>query len=108
MIDAGAGDPDAPDWLRRADATLARFLSAHRVASADPGAPDTGRALVVRAGTGTGDQVAAGEWTDAHDLPAEEPPEPKRRWWPALVSVVAFAAGTLFFLYQDRQYADVI
>lgn len=26
----------------------------------------------------------------------------------ALVSVVAFAAGTLFFLYQDRQYADVI
>ena len=26
----------------------------------------------------------------------------------ALVSVVVFAAGTLFFLYQDRQYADVI
>ena len=26
----------------------------------------------------------------------------------ALVSVVLFAAGTLFFLYQDRQYADVI
>jgi lipopolysaccharide transport system permease protein len=26
----------------------------------------------------------------------------------ALVSVLAFVAGTLFFLYQDRQYADVI
>jgi lipopolysaccharide transport system permease protein len=26
----------------------------------------------------------------------------------ALVSVLVFAAGTLFFLYQDRQYADVI
>jgi len=26
----------------------------------------------------------------------------------ALVSVVLFATGTLFFLYQDRQYADVI
>jgi len=26
----------------------------------------------------------------------------------ALVSVAAFVAGTLFFLYQDRQYADVI
>jgi lipopolysaccharide transport system permease protein len=26
----------------------------------------------------------------------------------ALVSVVVFASGTLFFLYQDRQYADVI
>jgi lipopolysaccharide transport system permease protein len=26
----------------------------------------------------------------------------------ALVSVALFAAGTLFFLYQDRQYADVI
>jgi len=26
----------------------------------------------------------------------------------ALVSVAAFAAGVLFFLYQDRQYADVI
>jgi lipopolysaccharide transport system permease protein len=26
----------------------------------------------------------------------------------ALVSAVVFAAGTLFFLYQDRQYADVI
>ena len=26
----------------------------------------------------------------------------------ALASVVVLAAGTLFFLYQDRQYADVI
>jgi lipopolysaccharide transport system permease protein len=26
----------------------------------------------------------------------------------ALVSVLVFIAGTLFFLYQDRQYADVI
>ena len=80
VIDAaGAGDPDAPDWLRHADATLARFLSAHRVASANPSTPDPGGALVVRVGSGTGDQVAAGEWTDARDLPQEEPPEPRRR-----------------------------
>jgi hypothetical protein len=26
----------------------------------------------------------------------------------ALVAVLLFAVGTLFFLYQDRQYADVI
>ena len=80
VIDAaGAGDPDAPEWLRHADATLARFLSAHRVASADPRTPDPGGALVVRVGSGTGDQVAAGEWTDARDLPEEEPPNPRRR-----------------------------
>jgi hypothetical protein len=71
-------DLDA-DWLPRAEATLAQFLTAHRVATADPTAPDPGRAMLVRAGTGSGEEVAAGEWSEAHELPPPEPPkQPKR------------------------------
>lgn len=80
VVDAETpGELDAPDWLQRAEATLARFLSAHRVAAADPSAPDPGRALVVRVGTGTGDQVAEGAWTDIRTLPPVEPPRARRR-----------------------------
>jgi hypothetical protein len=80
VIDAGPlGDADEPDWLERADATLARFLSAHRVASAEPASPDPGRALAVRVGTGTGEEVAEGSWTDARELPPVEPPRVRRR-----------------------------
>ena len=80
VIDAAAaGDPDAPAWLTRADGVLARFLSAHRIAATDPSAPDRGSPMVVRTGTGTGEQVAAGTWTDAHELPRPEPPASKRR-----------------------------
>ena len=56
VIDAETTPADDGDaWRRRAEATLAQFLAAHRVAAADPTAPDPGRALVVRAGTGSGD-----------------------------------------------------
>ncbi|HEY6887908.1 MAG TPA: hypothetical protein VI300_09020, partial [Solirubrobacter sp.] len=80
VIDASAaGDPDDEDWQRRAGACLARFLSAHRVASAEPGAPDPGRASLMRAGTGTGAELAIGEWTDARELPLVEPQRVRRR-----------------------------
>ncbi|MDA0165802.1 hypothetical protein OM076_36385 [Solirubrobacter ginsenosidimutans] len=80
VIDASAaGDPDDEDWQRRAGACLARFLSAHRVASAEPGAPDPGRASLMRAGTGTGAELAIGEWTEAHELPLLEPQRVRRR-----------------------------
>jgi len=66
VIDASSAlDPAAADWHRRARACLARFLSAHRVSSADPGAPDPDRALLVRAGVGTGAELAEGAWTKA-------------------------------------------
>jgi hypothetical protein len=81
VIDAetGADVAAADGWLRRAEATLAQFLAAHRVSTADPTAPDPGRAMIVRAGTGSGDQVAAGEWSEAHELPPPEPPKQPRR-----------------------------
>jgi hypothetical protein len=80
VVDAApAGDPDDEEWQRRAAACLARFLSAHRVSSADPGAPDPGRALLIRAGTGTGTALAAGEWSEAHVLPQVEPARVRRR-----------------------------
>ena len=80
VIDASPGsDPDDEDWRRRAGTCLARFLSAHRVSSADPGAPDAGPALAMRAGTGTGSELAAGEWTEAHELPLVVPQRASRR-----------------------------
>jgi hypothetical protein len=81
VIDASPGGHDPVDeaWHRRAEACLARFLSAHRVASADPAAPETARAHAVRAGVGTGAELAAGEWTEARDLPEPEPPRARRR-----------------------------
>ena len=78
VIDASSGAAPA-DWFERAEATLAHFLSAHRVAAADPDAPDPGRAVVVRTGTGTGARLAEGDWDDARELPAPEPPKPPRR-----------------------------
>jgi len=80
VIDASSAlDPAAADWHRRARACLARFLSAHRVSSADPGAPDPDRALLVRAGVGTGAELAEGAWTKASELEAPEPPGVRRR-----------------------------
>ena len=80
VIDAsGSGAAEADDWRARADATLARFLSAHRVAATDPSAPDPGRALCVRAGLGTGEQLAEGDWSEARELPPPEPPRVNRR-----------------------------
>ncbi|HET6550408.1 MAG TPA: hypothetical protein VFG79_18230 [Solirubrobacter sp.] len=79
-IDASPVGDDASAWLRDAvvpeasEALLWRFLSAWRVASADPFAADAdvGRAMAVRVGYGTGDEVAEGRWTEAREL--EVPP----------------------------------
>jgi hypothetical protein len=78
---------DPAEWLRRtsadeaAFAVLRRFVAAHRVAAADPylADADAGRALHIRAGYGTGEQVAAGEWTDMRELPIPSAPTTRRR-----------------------------
>ena len=51
------------------------------MAAADAFAPDIDptRALAVRAGYGSGDEVAEGRWTAARELPVPERPEPRRR-----------------------------
>ena len=57
---------------------LNRLLRAHRAAAADPSAPEASaaRALAVRAGYGTGDEVAQGKFTEAVEVP---PPARSRR-----------------------------
>lgn len=57
--------------LGRAAAVLNRAMHAHRVATADPAAPDTSpaRALVVRLGFGAGETVADGRYAAAWELP---------------------------------------
>jgi len=78
-------DETAAHWLRHAELpdtrTLARLLSAFRVAAADAFVADADatRALRVRVGYGTGNEVAEGEWTQARELPVPERPEPRRR-----------------------------
>ncbi len=85
VIDASPlGDLDAADaWLARATgdgaeqiaaealAVLNQAVAGHRLASADPWAPDADptRALAIRVGYGTGEQVADGDWESARDVP---------------------------------------
>ncbi|HEU4701681.1 MAG TPA: hypothetical protein VFS37_04295 [Conexibacter sp.] len=87
VVDAEATTrDDAERWLAAADAgaaqaalaLVARAVRAHRVASADPAVrePSLAQALVVRAGYGGGEQVAAGRWSAARELP---PPRAARR-----------------------------
>jgi hypothetical protein len=59
---------------------LNRLVRAHRVAAADPWAPDLSpeHALVVRVGYGDGDQVADGRYGAAYELPHERR-GPRRR-----------------------------
>src|SRR4051794_41940665 len=83
VIDADAlfDDATAADWLRRASADepsvkiLRQFMAAHRVAAADPYVADADvtRALHIRIGYGSGEQVAAGEGTDMRELPVALP-----------------------------------
>ena len=87
VIEAVPMDDDgaAAEWLRGVDtpdiATVARLLASYRVATADAFAADVDptRALAVRAGYGSGDEVAEGRWTAARELPVPERPEPRRR-----------------------------
>ncbi len=71
------GDRDLWSTLAREAATeLNRLLHAHRTAAGDPYVADVdaARALAVRFGYGTGDEVADGRWRAANELA-----EPERR-----------------------------
>ena len=86
-----AADPltvDAETWLREHDveaevaaalATMNRVIDVHRIAAADPVAPPITRTacLLVRVGTGAGDQVAHGQWR--HAVAVAPPAETSRR-----------------------------
>jgi hypothetical protein len=58
-------------------AVVGRAVRGYRIASGDPAVhePSLAQALVVRAGQGSGEQVAYGRWTAARELP---PPRPRR------------------------------
>ena len=80
-----ADDASADAWLeevcsdrdlwvrlaREAAAQLNRLIHAHRTAAGDPFIADVdpGRAVAVRFGFGTGDDVADGRWRRANELP---------------------------------------
>lgn len=65
---------------------LNRLLHAHRTAVGDPHIPDVdpGRAVAVRFGFGTGDEVADGRWRAARELSAPERARLVRRDYEAL------------------------
>lgn len=79
---------DAAAWLERvcgeaelwgsltseAAAVLNRALHVHRTATGDPyaGDVDPARAVAIRFGYGSGDDVAEGRWQEARELPASE------------------------------------
>ena len=85
VIDAAPlGELDAANaWLARATgddaeriaaealAVLNQAVAGHRLAAADPWLADADptRALVIRVGYGTGEQVADGDWESARELP---------------------------------------
>jgi hypothetical protein len=89
-----SADDDAADWLAglRADsegmdaeldaavAVLNRALHAHRVASADPYVTEVSpdRALVVRIGYGSGEEVADGRFGECVELPRTGRRRPRR------------------------------
>jgi len=66
----GGGEAAADTLVAQAAATLNRALHVHAVVSSDPHqqavSPD--RAAAVRIGYGSGEQVASGEWSSAHEL----------------------------------------
>jgi hypothetical protein len=67
-------DSDAlDDELLSAITVTNRALHAHRIATADPYVPEVSadRALVVRVGYGSGDEVANGRYEEALELPRE-------------------------------------
>jgi hypothetical protein len=59
------------DEVRRATRTLNRALSALRAAAEDPLVQEIGasRALAIRIGHGSGDELAEGRWTEAKEVP---------------------------------------
>jgi hypothetical protein len=86
---AFSSESDAATWLSSADPdeevpaavlVLNRALHAHRVASADPYATEVSpeRALVVRIGYGSGEEVAEGRFGECVELPRSGPRRPRR------------------------------
>jgi hypothetical protein len=67
MMGAGGGGADE---VRAATRIVNRALSALRAAAGDPLVQDVGatKALAVRLGHGTGDELADGRWTEAREL----------------------------------------
>jgi hypothetical protein len=79
VIDTASDDsPWDSDW---ALPVFARFLAAHRVAAGDPFAPDAdpSRALEIRMGWGTGEQLAEGEWSEVRSIEVPAAPALRRR-----------------------------
>jgi hypothetical protein len=70
---AARGGPPLEGEVRKAVRLLNRALHAQRLASGDPLVQDVGatRALAIRIGYGTGEQLSEGRWTEARQLPAE-------------------------------------
>ena len=85
VIDASPLEDDhAAAWLRGPTCGTRRRSRAWWPPTASPretlpGDADPTRALAVRVGYGSGDQVAEGEWTDVRELEVPERPEPRRR-----------------------------
>lgn len=77
-------DATASAWLRDSGmpefgpAIFSRLVASFRAAAADPYLADIDlqRAWRTRVGYGSGEQVAEGEWTEAHEIPP--PREPRR------------------------------
>jgi hypothetical protein len=71
-LDSATGDMEGRTVeVRTATRLINRALNALRAEARDPLVQDIGatRALAVRIGYGTGDQVAEGSWTEARELP---------------------------------------
>jgi hypothetical protein len=68
---AWLADLDGERDVLAAVAVINRVLHYHRIAAADPYTREVSpaQALVIRAGWGEGEQVAAGRWLDASELP---------------------------------------
>jgi hypothetical protein len=71
---------------REAATQVNRLIHAHRTAAGDPYIADVdpGRAVAVRFGFGTGDEVADGRWRRANELPDQEARKLVRRDYEAL------------------------
>jgi hypothetical protein len=71
LKEVSGNDELAKGLAREVSATVNRAILAHRVAAPDPYAADVhpGAAVAVRFGYGSGDEVAAGRWQAARELP---------------------------------------
>ena len=80
-IEATLRAPEAPAEIRSATSVINRALSALRAGARDPLVQEVGasKALAVRIGHGTGQELADGRWTAARELPRKSSGGPTRR-----------------------------